>query len=340
MPKGQQKTVCGKPGDSMAQQGFIRADPIGNSRGIFSVPSFLWVTLLVLGLLTPTACKSPGDEAEPESEPAVAEGSGSAEDTGPPAEVRSLYRESLEYRNAHEALANNTASLAADVDRTHRMLVEVEALARVPVAPDPAADGIDLATSLEAFGTRLGLAGVTVELVTVPSPEPPPERVNAAEDFSYSAEQTAGVHQVTVRVPNGLLDGPTLFNALDEFERLFVSSSARFEADGAIALVGQVAFFRELAPVTFVLPEVDVESLIAEATGAATMSANTERIIADVQSNYDRAFAVRTQLDEALAHEALIEINIARFEFYSAWVEQFNQTRSWATLIRGEGENE
>lgn len=308
------------------------ADSLSGPSETFSIA---FVIAFALGLMTSSACNSPQGDTETENTPPAAEGTGASVDTGPPAEVRTLFRESLEYRNAHEALANNAGSLAADVERTERMLREVEAIRRVPLVEDPRADGVSLMSDLAQFADGLGVEGVSFEAFTVPAPEPAPERVRTAEEFSYTAEQTAGIHDVTARIPNGLLNGPVLFNALDEFDRLFVSTSAVFESDGAVILTGQVAFFRSLAPVTFVLPEVDVESLIGEATAGAILSENTQQIIADVQSNFERAFSVRERIEEALAHEALIEINVARFEFYSAWVDRFNGTRSWSALLRG-----
>jgi len=256
-----------------------------------------------------------------------------------PPELRTLFRQSVEFRSARDALAINESSLASDIARTNRMLSEIEAYLRVPIAPDPAADAEALRNDLTRLGREIGAGPLAVEITTRPAPEPVPSELSTEIALEYSDDQIAGIHDVVVTIPDGLLNGSSFRAALPDFARLFVCTGATIGANGAAIVSGEVAFFRSLEPVTFVLPTVDVEALLIEAVGEPLPTHLPDRdIIADIRANYAGSEERGAASERALANEALIEINTARFRWYSGWVDRFNAAPGWSGLLRADRE--
>lgn len=244
------------------------------------------------------------------------------------------WRQSVKYRSAHLALAANRESLRRDVEKIDRMLATVQAFRRVPVVSDAAADAHVVAEMLRTYAKTQGLDGAHIDVSTRPAPAPPPAVVSTRKSFDYTDAQIAGTHDVTVTLPNGLLSGPRFMGGLSGLDRLLVVEQARIDGEGRAVLRGQVYFFRDLKPVRFVRPPVDVDALLRAAAGVPPdgLDEKAKRRVAKIRENYARVEAVSADIDASLAHEAHLELATARFRFYSALVDRFNAAR-WTDLI-------
>jgi hypothetical protein len=243
-------------------------------------------------------------------------------------DVDALWRESVQYRSAHLALADNAAGLARDVERSARMLETVEATRRVPVVTDVAADGRAVETALRAYLKRLRLRAD----VTVQSPLPPimPEpEIDAAVGLAYSLEQIGGAHDVTVTFGQGFENGPKFFGDLNAIGRLTEPVSARIGDDGQAVVKLRVHFFRDVQPVKFVRKPPP----FAARAALVTDPTETEKPrLADIQANLAQVEAVAAQIEAAYAQQALLKISTTRFRYYSEAVERYNKA-SWAAVL-------
>lgn len=251
-------------------------------------------------------------------------------------QLEALWRESVQYRSAHKAMAENAASLAHDVERSARMLDTVEAFRRVPVVPAPEVekDAAAVQAAVLAYAKRLGLK-VEVEVRVAPAgsaPPPPPAEVDAAEGLRYEIPQVLGTHGVEVRFGQGLEAGPKFVGDLNALGRLFEPTGARIGKDGEGVLRGQVYFFRDLQPVKFVRKPPGFAAKLSEFT--APTPAEQARI-AQIQDNLAQVEAVSAQIEQAFAHQAVMKISTARFRAYGEAIERYNKA-SWANaLARG-----
>lgn len=293
--------------------------------------------LLVAGTLSLaiSACQRRAPAPATEAESVTDSTGATAEPTGAPrAALRTLFRQSLEYRNAHRALANNAATLASDISRTNRMLTEVGALLRLPLAPDEEADRGAVEAAIRAQAASVGVTVTEVEVETRPGPPPPPAEMSTEAVFEYSRDQVLGVHDVRVTLANGLLSGPTFVQSLPEMPRLFVARGAQTLGDGTVVIVAEVGFLRGLPPMSMVLPPLDVEALIAEAAGDTPLTPHEGGLADQIRQHYAEAVEVRPRVEEALRNEAVVDINTARFQAYSDWVDHFNSAPRWTNLLR------
>jgi hypothetical protein len=249
--------------------------------------------------------------------------------------LEALWRESVQYRSAHRAMADNAASLAHDVERSARMLDTVEAFRRVPVvaAADAEKDAAAVQAAVLAYAKRLGLK-VEVEVRVAPGLPPGslPAEVDAAEGLRYEIPQVLGTHGVEVRFGQGLDAGPKFVGDLNALGRLFEPMGAKIGPDGEGVLRGQVYFFRELQPVKFVRKPPVFAAKLAEFT--APTPAEQARID-QIRDNLAQVEAVSAQIEQAFAHQAVMKISTARFRAFGEAIERYNKA-SWASaLARG-----
>ncbi len=162
-----------------------------------------------------------------------------------------LWRESVQYRSAHQAMAENAAGLAHDVERSARMLDTVSAFQRVPVVAEPVADAAAVKVAVSAYAKRLRLSA-EVKVDTPPAPPLPGPEVDAAQGLRYEPAQTGGYHVVEITLADGLEAGPKFVGDLNGLGRLFEPIGARIGTDGQAVLRGHVHYFRDLKPVRFV----------------------------------------------------------------------------------------
>jgi predicted amino acid-binding ACT domain protein len=251
-------------------------------------------------------------------------------------QLEALWRESVQYRSAHRAMAENAASLAHDVERSARMLDTVEAFRRVPVvaAGDAEADAAAVQAAVQVYAKRLGLK-VEVEVRVAPAgstPPPPAAEIDAAEGLRYENSQVLGTHGVEVRFAQGLTVGPKFVGDLNALGRLFEPTGARIGPDGEGVLRGQVYFFRDLKPVKFVRKPPGFAAKLSEFT--APTPAEQARI-SQIQDNLTQVEAVSPQIEQAFAHQAVMKISTARFRAYGEAIERYNKA-SWSNaLARG-----
>lgn len=275
----------------------------------------------------PSASKAPG-ASDPSAEPAPGYDA---------AALRAVWRDSVRYRSAKLALANNQASLAADLEKAKRMLEVTEAYQRLPVVADPSADAAAVEALLRGLLATLRAPG---EVRVVPAslgPTPSGER-STEEGVRYTEEQLAPRHQVTLTLANGLVDGPRCLRALKQQKRMVIIESVRLD-QGAAILTGGVAFFRDLKPVRFVVPPRDPDALVTAVTQRApsALDASGQALAEKIRANHAQVEAAGPALAQALAHEAELAIVQPRFQLYARQVDAFNKV-SWTGLLRGEGE--
>jgi len=243
-------------------------------------------------------------------------------------DVDALWRESVQYRSAHLALADNASGLARDVERSARMLDTVEATRRVPVVKDVAADGRAVETALRAYLKRLRLRAELSVQSPLPPVMPEPE-IDAAVGLAYTLEQIGGAHDVTVTFGQGFENGPKFFGDLNAIGRLTEPVSARIGDDGQAQVKLRIHFFRDVQPVKFVRkppPFAARAALVTEPTQTETPR------LADIQANLAQVEAVATQLEAAYAQQALLKISTTRFRYYGEAVERYNKA-SWAAVL-------
>lgn len=248
-------------------------------------------------------------------------------------QLEALWRESVQYRSAHRAMADNAASLAHDVERSARMLDTVEAFRRVPVvaAADAEKDAAAVQAAVLAYAKRLGLK-VEVEVRAAPGLPPPPAEVDAAEGLRYEIPQVLGTHGVQVTFAQGLDAGPKFVGDLNALGRLFEPTGAKIGKDGEGVLRGQVYFFRDLQPVKFVRKPPAFAAKLGE---FPTPTPAEQARIAQIQDNLAQVEAVSPQIEQAFAHQAVMKISTARFRAYGEAIERYNKA-SWASaLARG-----
>ena len=248
-------------------------------------------------------------------------------------QLEALWRESVQHRSAHRAMADNAASLAHDVERSARMLDTVEAFRRVPVvaAADAEKDAAAVQAAVLAYAKRLGLK-VEVEVRVAPATAAPPAEVDAAEGLRYEIPQVLGTHGVEVRFGQGLESGPKFVGDLNALGRLFEPTGARIGKDGEGVLRGKVYFFRDLQPVKFVRKPPAFAAKLSEFT--APTPAESARL-SQIQDNLAQVEAVSAQIEQAFAHQAVMKISTARFRAYGEAIERYNKA-TWATaLARG-----
>lgn len=280
---------------------------------------------LALGLV---ACEG-GETPKPPAPATTTTGAPAAPGTTVRAlNVDALWRESVQYRSAHLALADNAAGLARDVERSARMLETVEATQRVPVVTDVAADGRAVETALRAYLKRLRLRADVAVQSPLPPIMPEPE-IDAAVGLAYSLEQIGGAHDVTVTFGQGFENGPKFFGDLNAIGRLTEPVSARIGDDGQAIVKLRVHFFRDVQPVKFVRrppPFAARAALVTDPT-------ETEKPrLADIQANLAQVEAVAAQIEAAYAQQALLKISTTRFRYYGEAVERYNKA-SWAAVL-------
>lgn len=284
-------------------------------------------------------------EAQPPPAPAVAPDAAVVPDVAslaaavvPPGAhdaLRAAWRESVQYRAAHRALARNRESLARDLDKQRRMLETVEAFQRLPVVSDEAQDAEAVRRMLSDHAKAVGArAEITVE--TEPAPPMPPTRVSMAEGLSYTPDQIAGLHRVKVRLKEGLLKGPDFVNGLLKLPRYFEIDELAWPAGGVAELDGHVPFFRDLQPVTFFRPPVDGPAIVAQVAGRPLEAlTGSERETADkLVENYAQVDALEADLEASLAIQAQLKIQTHRFRVFAEHVERFRK-QSWTVLLAG-----
>ncbi len=279
--------------------------------------------LVSLGLLA-CACQG-GGETSPTPAPASAPASAAPVRA---VDVEALWRESVQYRSAHMALADNAAGLARDVERTARMLETVEATKRVPVVADVVADARAVETAVQAYAKRLRLRAEIVVQSPLPPIMPEPE-IDAAVGLAYSLDQIGGAHDVTVTFGQGFESGPRFFGDLNAIGRLVEPVSARIGDDGQAIVRLQVHFFRDVKPVRFVRkppPFAARAALVTEPTEAEKPR------LAEIAANLAQVGGVSAQLENAYAQQALLKIATTRFRYYSEAVDRYNKA-SWAAML-------
>lgn len=272
-----------------------------------------------------------GCRAEPE-----ATAPPSKADAGPPAydaaALRAAWRESVKYRSAKLALANNRASLGVDLQKANRMLEVTEAYRRIPVAQDLAADAKAVEDALTALLATLKVAG-TVAVAPPTLGGVPSGEVSTEVGVRYTDEQLMPSHRVTLTLPAGLADGPRVLRALGQAVRLFVVEAVEVTA-GRATLRGHVAFFRDVEPVRFVVPRLDPDAIVTAITKAPVpaLDAAGQALAEKIRANYAQVDAAREALDEALANEALLAIVQRRFQLYARETDAFNGV-TWSGLL-------
>jgi hypothetical protein len=281
--------------------------------------------LLIAVLCAPLACEEAAPVLPTPGAPPA------APDRTP--QLEALWRESVQYRSAHRAMADNAASLAHDVERSARMLDTVEAFRRVPVvaAADAEKDAAAVQAAVLAYAKRLGLK-VEVEVRVASGLPPPPAEVDAAEGLRYEIPQVLGTHGVQITFAQGLDAGPKFVGDLNALGRLFEPTGAKIGKDGEGVLRGQVYFFRDLQPVKFVRKPPAFAAKLAEFTSPTPAE---QARIAQIQDNLAQVEAVSPQIEQAFAHQAVMKISTARFRAYGEAIERYNKA-SWASaLARG-----
>ena len=279
--------------------------------------------------LAPTLSCSPSKDAPPiesAKQPSVALDH---------AALRAAWRRSIRYRNAKLALGNNVGSLQKDVVKTTRMLREVEAYERVPIATDMAAEKEAVIKSLSAVLAALKIKG-TVIATLEPPPKMPPSHISTEVGLTYTELQIAGRFRVTVTIENGLANGRRFIHGRRQADRLYEIERGWLAPNGQAVFEGWTWFFRDLKPVEFDVPPVDVSALITQAAGApvADFDERAQKTAQKIENNYAQVITGMDKIKQALAHEATLHILHKRFSVYSALVDRFNAT-SWSTLIGG-----
>lgn len=240
-----------------------------------------------------------------------------------------LWRESVQYRSAHQAMASNRGSLASDVARSARMLDTVEAFKRMPVVADPTLDAPEARKAVEAYAKKLGLRP-ELKLATPAPPSMPPAEITTDEGLQYTPEQTAGFHEVELTLGDGLESGPRFIGSLNALGRLFEPTAAHIGRDGEAVITGRVHYFRDLKPVKFVRRTPDFEARIG---GLAPSPSETQKArIEEIRANLRTVEELKPDLEQAFAHQALLKISTARFRYYGALVERYNAA-SWAKIL-------
>lgn len=247
------------------------------------------------------------------------------------AELDALWRESVQYRSAHQVMAENTGGLAQDELRSERMLETVSALRRVPLAADPAADALALRTAVLAYAKRLGLSA-EVTISTPPAPKLPGPDVDAAVGLRYEPPEVAGYHVVEVTLAEGLESGPKFVGDLNALGRLFECVGAKIERDGQAILRGHAAYFRDLKPVHFVRKTPEFAARLA---GFAQPTDTEQARIDEIKSNLAQVEALSGQIDQAFGHQAVLKISTARFRVFGEIVERYNKATWGSALARG-----
>lgn len=237
-----------------------------------------------------------------------------------PAALRKLWRDSVRYKKKFQARARNREGYARDLKKLERMLTEVEAYKRCPVA-EPAGDAVKVKALLEDYlnGFTPG-AKVTVTAGAGPKTAAPAQALTT-EGYHYPDDQVAGHHEVRVEIDAADVDG--FRKRLGTLERLLVVEGV--ETSGGRAVVaGEVPYFRQLTPVRFVRPAPDVDALITQAAPGVLTGAS-EAKAQSVRANYAAVDAIQGDLDASLAVSAEVTVREARWRAYKAVVERFKQ---------------
>lgn len=247
------------------------------------------------------------------------------------AKLRKAWRESVRYRAAKLALANNAASLATDLKKVDRMLESTEAYRRLPVVADPKQDSAAVQEALMAVLQALKIKG-TVEVTPGELGDAPTHRTTD-EGVHYTDETLAPAHQVRVTLREGLVNAPRFMRAIHQTDRLFVVDKGWVEK-GTAFLTGKVHFFRDLKPVQFSVPKRDPAKIVKAAAGLAVAELDTKgkSIVEKIRANYAQVDAAAEKLRASLAAEAKLAIRQARFAYYAKHVEAFRKV-TWSVLI-------
>lgn len=249
------------------------------------------------------------------------------------AALRKAWRESVKYRAAKMALANNAQSLAGDLEKVDRMLETTEAYRRLPPVADPQADAAAVQKALMDAILALKAKG-TVEVKPPVLGEAPAKRTTD-QGVHYPDALLAPAHTVHVTLANGLVDAPRFMRALQQLDRLFVVEKGWVEK-GTAFLQGKVHFFRDLKPVEFSVPKQDPAAIVQSVTGLAPdkLDAKGKAIAEKIAANHAQVEAARDKLKVSLDAEAKLAIRQARFAYYAKHVDAFKKV-TWSGLLSG-----
>ncbi|MCA9559472.1 MAG: hypothetical protein KC583_13005 [Myxococcales bacterium] len=290
--------------------------------------------LRALGLAAATV----GCRAEPPAEQPTPAVDAAPTMVGDRAALQRAWRDSVKYRAGFVALADNAPAYARDVDKARRMLAETEALKRMPVVADPGTDAEVVRRALVGLGEQLKAGpGFAVAVTPRPLAPLPPARIAADQKFDYTRDQIVGAHGVEVTLPDALRLGPAFVRALRDLDRMVVPTTVRLEGSRA-ALSADAYFLRDVPPVTFHRPTVDVSSLLRDAakTPLDALRGKPADLAAKTRANYAQVEARAADIEKSFAHQAHLEIETARFKFY-ARIDRAQIEATWSRLVGGKG---
>ena len=249
------------------------------------------------------------------------------------------WRESVQYRSAHLALARNVPGLEQDLVKAARMLDAVGAAAACPVVGDLEADRAAVEQAIRVWLDSLGVKGVAIDISTPPPPPSKPAKVSTTAGLVYAHRDLGGFHRVRLTIPNGFIHGKTVIERRAALVRYLIADTIEIDPAGRAVVDARVPFFYDLEPVELQRPMVDPDVVIAKATGQpadALVGALAERAT-KVRDNYAKVEAAASDIRKALGLTARFRIESGRFGFFTEVDGQYRKT-TWMGLISQSGD--